>query len=387
MRKPLTSKILFVDDESSILEGFKLTIGRKYDITTADSGESALKACEEHGPFAVIVSDFAMPSMNGAEFLAEVRKLDEDVVTMLLTGQANFEEVSRTVSSGGIFRLLGKPCSSDKLIENIEQALKQYRLVRAEKELLEGTLYGSVGALISLFSASKPLFFGRAHRVRRIVVKLADILDLKDSWRMEMATIFSYLGYLTLPDSELEKIYKQEKISPEVEMIIAGFPAFINDLLLKIPRMSKVAKIVQLLGEKEAELTPVSEDEHNIILSVAIIRMAMDFERMRSEGIPQGKIIGELEESNLYDLEHTSALREIIQNNQDEMEKLRVSSDELKEGMVLEEDLRLSNGTLFAPKGTEVTYHLMRTIDNYVISHLGNPFPDKIDVVYPRLSS
>ncbi len=42
------------------------------------------------GSFAVVVSDFQMPGMNGAEFLKEIRAMDAEVVTMLLTGAAYF---------------------------------------------------------------------------------------------------------------------------------------------------------------------------------------------------------------------------------------------------------------------------------------------------------
>ena len=119
-KNPLTNRILFVDDEESILQGFKLTLGRKYEISVASSGKEGLEIYDRDGPFAVVVSDFAMPEMNGAEFLGELRQRGSSAVTMLLTGVANFEEVSKVVSSGGIFRLLNKPCSSEKLKENLE---------------------------------------------------------------------------------------------------------------------------------------------------------------------------------------------------------------------------------------------------------------------------
>ena len=58
-------KVLFVDDEVSILKGFKLNLGRKYEVFIADSGSEGLRILEEEGPIQVIVSDFAMPRMNG----------------------------------------------------------------------------------------------------------------------------------------------------------------------------------------------------------------------------------------------------------------------------------------------------------------------------------
>ena len=56
----------------SILKGFKLNLGRKYEVFTADSGSEGLRILEEEGPIQVIVSDFAMPRMNGVDFLEKL---------------------------------------------------------------------------------------------------------------------------------------------------------------------------------------------------------------------------------------------------------------------------------------------------------------------------
>ena len=108
-----SNKILFVDDEETVLSGFQVTLGRSFEITVSSSVTEALEIFKEQGPFAVLVSDFQMPVMNGAEFLQKIRELDKEVVTMLLTGAANFENVSETVHRGQIFRLLGKPCPAE----------------------------------------------------------------------------------------------------------------------------------------------------------------------------------------------------------------------------------------------------------------------------------
>ena len=47
------AKILFVDDEPSILKGFKLNLGRKYEVFVAESGGEGLRILEEDGPFEV----------------------------------------------------------------------------------------------------------------------------------------------------------------------------------------------------------------------------------------------------------------------------------------------------------------------------------------------
>ena len=75
-----SSKILFVDDEKSILSGIKLTVGRQFKVSLASSGAEALEVFKKEGPFAVIVADFVMPKMSGAEFLMEIRKMDQEGV-------------------------------------------------------------------------------------------------------------------------------------------------------------------------------------------------------------------------------------------------------------------------------------------------------------------
>ena len=134
-----------------------------------------------------------MPVMNGADFLEKVREQNKEVVTMLLTGQANFDDLCEVVRRGEIFRLLGKPCTPETLDKNIQQALRQFQLITAEKELLENTLNGAIGAMTSLLSAANPLFFGRAQRVKALARDIAKAMRIAHEWRLEVASDFCYL--------------------------------------------------------------------------------------------------------------------------------------------------------------------------------------------------
>ncbi|MBF0543726.1 MAG: SpoIIE family protein phosphatase [Candidatus Riflebacteria bacterium] len=130
-------KILLVDDEENILSGLKRGLRGKYDIFTALSGEEGLAVIEKQGPFAVVVSDFSMPSMDGATFLARVRDVAEDTVRMMLSGKADLNDTIQTVNEGKIFRFLGKPCSIEHFELALSTCVDQYTLVRREKEARE----------------------------------------------------------------------------------------------------------------------------------------------------------------------------------------------------------------------------------------------------------
>jgi FixJ family two-component response regulator len=374
-----SNKILFVDDEDTILAGFQLTLGRSFEISVSSSVTEALEVFKEQGPFAAVVSDFQMPIMNGAEFLQKIRELDKEVVTMLLTGAANFENVSEAVHRGQIFRLLGKPCPAEKMKEHIEAALRQYQLIRAEQDMLEQTLNGAIRAMTSILAASKPLFFGRAQRVKDIAFKLADLLNVNDPWRLELAATFSYLGHVGLPDNIQEDVYKQNDLPSEVKEIMAGFPMFISGLLGGIPRFDDIPEIIKFMG---ADYNAQAVDKSGIRKLASILRFSQQYDHYASEGRSNAKICEILSSSQEKYIPgiigaFTQAFNISVDGDYVDM----VDPKLLVEGMEINQDLRLPDKTLIAPKGTLVEEHFMRILDNYFATYDENPFPDAIQVL------
>ena len=145
MSKP---RVLCVDDEPRVLDGLRLVLGRRYELFTAESGAEGLEVLDAEGPFEAVVSDMRMPQMNGAVFLAEVRKRAEDTTRLLLTGGTDMESAIK--------------------------AVELHRLKSAEKVLLEQTLRGSIQALTDVLGLASPVAFGRAGRIKRRVVELAE---------------------------------------------------------------------------------------------------------------------------------------------------------------------------------------------------------------------
>ena len=360
-----TPKILFVDDEDSILKGVKLNLGRTYDILTAPSGRDALKLIEEEKePFQVIVSDFAMPGMNGADFLEKVRAQDKEVVTILLTGQANFDDLCEVVRRGEIFRLLGKPCPPEVLSKNLEQALRQYHLIRSEKDLLEKTLNGTISAMSTLLSAAMPLFHGRAERVKQLALETSRELNMPSEWRLQVAANFCYLGHLTLPDEAQEKVYFGENIPPSLSELVDGLPQFVSEILGGIPRLNKVRKIIEYIpadyvGETE-------EDEVRKLAS--IIRISQVYDQMESAGCSKSEIFEKLRQQEasfapgvLDALAHSRVLSGGV------IDPKTIQLNELRPGMRLLEDIRV-DGKLLGSAGSMVSLSLVQTIRSYIAS-------------------
>ena len=100
----MNNKILCVDDEEAILRGFTLNLRNKFDLHLASDGKEGLELFQREGGFAVVLSDMRMPNMNGAEMLAKIKQLDNEVVTVLLTGHTDFESAMAAVNEGNVFR-------------------------------------------------------------------------------------------------------------------------------------------------------------------------------------------------------------------------------------------------------------------------------------------
>jgi CheY-like chemotaxis protein len=133
----VTDRILFVDDEKGVLDGYERLLRKEFYISVAQSGREALGVIQEHGPFSVVISDMRMPGMNGAEFLSQVRQLAPDTVRMLLTGYTDLKAAIDAVNEGNIFRFLTKPSTKEVLVDAINMGLKQYQLVTHERELVK----------------------------------------------------------------------------------------------------------------------------------------------------------------------------------------------------------------------------------------------------------
>jgi DNA-binding NtrC family response regulator len=122
----MENRILFVDDDSNILDGYKRQLRKQFSVETAEGGEKGLVAVKDNGPFAVIVSDLKMPGMDGNRFLAHVKDITPESTRILLTGYADLRSAIEAINNGSIFRLLTKPCDKIDLIQALENGIDQY---------------------------------------------------------------------------------------------------------------------------------------------------------------------------------------------------------------------------------------------------------------------
>ena len=82
----------------------------------------------------IIISDFAMPEMNGLEFLKEAKKIYPDTCMIMLTGYADKENAVRAINEVGLYKYIEKPWDNDDLIINIKNGIEKSNLISTLKE-------------------------------------------------------------------------------------------------------------------------------------------------------------------------------------------------------------------------------------------------------------
>ena len=83
-------RVLVVDDDDAVRRVVVGFLASEYEIVQASNGQSAFDAFRSQ-PFDVLISDIAMPGMDGVRLLQEVRELCEDVPVILITGNPSIE--------------------------------------------------------------------------------------------------------------------------------------------------------------------------------------------------------------------------------------------------------------------------------------------------------
>jgi len=360
-------KILFVDDEPSVLSGYQRLLHREFDVSIASGGEQGLASIRTDGPFAVVISDMRMPGMNGAQFLSQVRDQAPDTVRMLLTGYADLNSAMDAVNQGNIFRFLTKPCEKEILAKAIDTGLEQYRLVRMEKDLLEKTVMGAIKVLTDVLSAASPEAFGRSRRIAHYVRHLVLKLGLASPWRFEAAATLSQLGCVTLDAGLIQQAYTDAKMSPEDQARFKAHPKAGMDLLAHIPRLEPIAWMIgQQLTENIPAIVPgVPESSaKEIVLGAKILKLALAFDDLRMKRLSIQDAIGRLHyRRSEFERDLVDGLSDIVPLAA-KMTLCKVSTLKLAVGMIVEQEIRISGGMLLVAKGQEITPTLLIKLEN-----------------------
>jgi signal transduction histidine kinase/FixJ family two-component response regulator len=129
-------KILIIDDEKDIRDGSERILSRMgCQVLKASRGEEGLETLANNS-VAIVLLDMKMPGMDGMEVLSRIRKMDEQILVIVITGYATVETAIAAMK-GGAYDFVPKPFEPDQLRIVVNRALEKLRLTREARNLEE----------------------------------------------------------------------------------------------------------------------------------------------------------------------------------------------------------------------------------------------------------
>ena len=159
------AKVLVVDDERSILLLLKEALSQwGYQVTVAASAAEALGLLKSE-LFDALITDIRMPDMSGLELLREVKKQDESIEVVMMTGYPTIASAVQALKEGA-YDYLSKPLILDEL-RHLMSRMMERKFLRGEVSTLRARL-GEELTVNELIGTSVPM-----ERVKEIIGKVA----------------------------------------------------------------------------------------------------------------------------------------------------------------------------------------------------------------------
>jgi len=159
------AKILVVDDEPSILRLLEEALTQwGYQVKSAASGDEALAAVRGD-LFDAVLTDVRMPEMSGLDLLREIKRHDESIEVVMMTGYPTIVSAVEALKEGA-YDYLSKPLILDEL-RHLMARMTERRFLRGEVTSLRERL-GEELTVTELVGNSQPM-----QRVKEVIAKVA----------------------------------------------------------------------------------------------------------------------------------------------------------------------------------------------------------------------
>lgn len=128
--------ILVVDDEEMSLKYIQdLLSGEIYNVVTASSGKEGLEILKKQS-ISMVISEYKIPIMNGLEFLEKVRIIYPDILTILVTDQADIKLATKAINEAGVYKFLLKPWDDIDFKNTIKKTLESLQVIKERNGLI-----------------------------------------------------------------------------------------------------------------------------------------------------------------------------------------------------------------------------------------------------------
>ena len=360
------SDIMIIDDNPAnlkILEDMLLQQG--YEVCSFPLGRLALVAAARNPPDLILL-DINMPEMDGYEVCKRLKSTAElsTIPVIFLSALNETKDKVKAFHSGGV-DYITKPFQFEEVQARVDTHIALQRARRAERDLLEKTLNGTIRSLADLIHLTGPALSARSEAIRGIVGRLAGRLDVEDRWQYDLAATLCLIGCISLPSEAFERAYAAgENVSKDEAQMFRAHPENGARLLANIPRMENVSEMI-----RQQQTASNISSGGTAQRGACMLRVALELDRQALRGASfevalarVRAIVPGLWQDMLVQLEDYHPVVDAF-----EIKRLHVH--ELRPFMVLEEDVVTTDcGLMIVQKGTTLKAFLIERIRNFVIT-------------------
>lgn len=276
-------KILLVDDDPAILVIItKLLEKHQYQVISVTRAEEALELVRSQ-EFDLVGCDINMPGMNGLEFLNALKRIDPSLASVVITGSSSVTMAVKAMESGAL-GFVPKPFSEEELINSIETAIIQARMIRdtTTTKLYTPMLESASGALLHALEAKDRDSQGHSQKVAENSRRMAEGLGLPQEEVVQIffAGMFHDIGKIGIHDSILRK---SGPFTPEEQREMMKHPTIGAKIIGTVQELQLAANIIRHHHERyDGQGYPDGLKGENIPLGSRIVAIADGYEEMVS---------------------------------------------------------------------------------------------------------
>jgi len=409
MAERFKQKILLVDDEESILKSLRrLLKALDLDILATTNGEEALRFIQkEH--IALIISDQRMPGISGVELLEKCKDISPDTIRILLTGYADIDATIAAINNGAVKYYLNKPWDNDTLLSRVKESIDLYNTIienrrlqkltekqnrqlkdfnenlqkkvdeqtseiKRQNEELNKSFMETIKAFSTLIELRLKDVGSHSQRVALLVKNMLKGFELTNQEYQDIvvAAYLHDIGKISLPDKVIKK--DRSEYTKTEQQLIAKHPSLGQTCVYNISGFEEIGVIIRNHHENyDGSGYPDHLVGEQTSLGAKIIRICDEFDYHAFKGgYPDLRTLNEataklVQDSGtkfdpdlikkFIDLDIASSLY-----HNESTDIIDMSPIDLKEEMVVADDVYTQNGMFLLPKGAKLSEGMISRI-------------------------
>lgn len=333
-------KIIAVDDEEGIIDSLSIFLKRSgYDFTGVTNPQEAIeKVKNEH--FDLMILDFIMTPFHGDQVVEEIRKFNNELYILLLTGHKDLAPPLETIRRLDIQGYCEKSDKFDQLLLLIESGIKSIAQMNQIKKindelkttynLLEKSYLESIETLRYTVEAKDTYTKGHSDRVSEYAVLIGKKVGLPEDElkTLQIGGLFHDIGKIGVPDTILQK---EAKLTDDEYSEIKNHPSIGAHILSTATIFKEIIPIVKHHHERyDGHGYPSQLKGEDIPYLARITAIADTFDAMTSkrsyrDALPMETVISEFErcKGTQFDPKLADTFLDILKNNFDDIKEIQ----------------------------------------------------------------